>query len=402
MTKTILEGVRVVEWAEMAAAPYCAKLLADLGAEVIKIEQPTDGDEARRRGPFLHDTPHQEKSGLFLYLNTNKMGITLNLDTATGRDIFRELIKETDILVEDKSPRRMKELGLDYGILEGINPRLIMTSITPFGQSGPYREYKAYPINSYSGGGLAAILSDVLPEEVDRPLKPWAYLSEYDCGLSAAIATVAALYSRLFIARGQHVDISKQESLITLERVEVCRQANDEGSFSTVVIGKTVGGLHRCQDGYVMILTPMDHQWKALAKLMDKPEWVTEEKYKDEFARGEHAAELNEQIGQWVANRTAEEIYHSAQKLGCPIGMVSTVEDLLNSEQLKARGFFAEVDHPEIGRVKFPTAPYRFSKTPWRLKRPAPLLGEHNQQVYCERLGYSGEQMVKLREAGII
>ena len=401
MTRTILEGVRVVECAEMAAAPYCAKLLADLGAEVIKVEEPPDGDEARRRGPFLHDTPHQERSGLFLYLNTNKMGITLSLNTAAGRGIFKELIKETDILVEDKAPRLMKELGLDYETLEGINSRLIMTSITPFGQSGPYRDYKAYPINSYSGSGLATILSDILPEEAWPPLKPWGYLSEYDCGLSAAIATMAALYSCLFIGRGQHIDISKQESLITLERVEVCRQVNEGEGFSTVMIQGTVGGLHPCQDGYVIILTPMDHQWKALSKLMGRPDWVTDEKYKDELARAEHAPELNAQIGQWVANLTREEIYHSAQKLGCPIGMVTTVEDLLNSEQLKARGFFAEVDHPEIGRVKFPTAPYRFSKTPWRLKRPAPLLGEHNQEIYG-RLGYSREDVVKMREAGII
>ena len=402
MAQTALAGVKVLEYAQMVSGPYCSKLLADLGAEVIKIEEPGTGDEARRREPFPNDIPHPEKSGLFLYLNSNKMGITINLQTTTGRTIFKELIKGVDVFIEDNMPSAMKELGMDYEILAEVNPSLIMASITPFGQTGPYRDYKAYPLNSYHGSSSASILADVIPGEIERPVKGGGYLGDYDSGLCAAVAVVGALYHRLFTGTGQHIDVSKQEALISLERVEIGRHVNEGGTMSTVSVRQMVGGLHRCKDGYVVITIPMQHQWEALAKLISKPEWIKEESYKDDFARAAHAEELNARVGEWMINHTKDEIYHRAQALSCPIGAVSTAEELLHSEQLKARDFFADVDHPQIGRIKFPTAPYRFSRTPWRLERPAPLLGEHNEGIYCDRLGYSREDLARMRTAGTI
>ena len=153
MTERALEGTKIIEYCDFVAGPYCAKLLADLGAEVIKIERLGGGDEARSRGPFLGDVPHPERSGLFLYLNTNKLGITLNLDSAAGKAIFKRLIAGADILIEDRSPGEMKELGVGYDTLKELNPRLIMTSITPFGQTGPYRDYKSYYLNTYHASG---------------------------------------------------------------------------------------------------------------------------------------------------------------------------------------------------------------------------------------------------------
>jgi len=403
MAETALAGLKVLEYAQFVSGPYCTKLLADLGAEVIKIEPPGRGDEARRREPFLNDVPHPERSGLFFYLNTNKLGITLNLNTATGKKMFKELVKETDVLVEDNQPRVMKEMGLDYESLKDINPRLIMTSITPFGQTGPYRDYKAYHLNTYHGSGLAKILSYVLPDEVKRPLKGPGFIGDYDAGLNAAIATMAALYSRLFTGMGQHIDISKQESLIALERVEIGMYGNEGDSMmSTVMLSGMVGGLQPCKDGHVVLCLPMEHQWEALIKLMGNPDWAQDERFKDELDRAQHAKELNENIAQWTMERTKDEIYHQAQALSCPIGAVTTVADLVASEQLEARGFFVEADHPEMGRVKFPAAPYRYSKTPWRIERPAPLLGEHNEEIFCHRLGYQKEDLVRMRAAGTI
>jgi len=403
MTETALAGLKVLEYAQFVSGPYCTKLLADLGAEVIKIEPPVRGDEARRREPFLEDTPHPEKSGLFFYLNTNKLGVTLNLNVTTGRKMFKELIEETDVLVEDNPPRVIEELGLDYESLKDINPRLIMTSITPFGQTGPYRDYKAYHLNTYHGSGLAKILSAVLPDEVKQPLKGPGFLGDYDAGLNAAMATMGALYSRLFTGMGQHIDISKQESLIALERVEVGMYGNEGDSMmSTVMLSGMVGGLQPAKDGYVVLCLPMSHQWEALIKLMGNPDWSQDERYKEEIGRAQNAKELNEYISKWMKEHTKDEIYHKAQALSCPIGSVTTVEDLLASEQLKARGFFAEVDHPEMGRVKFPAAPYIYSKTPWRVERPAPLLGEHNEEIFCQRLGCQKEDLVRMRGAGII
>jgi len=401
MAQTALDGVKVLEYAQMVSGPYCSKLLADFGAEVIKIEEPGVGDEARRRRPFPKDIPHTEKSGLFLYLNSNKMGITLNLQTATGRAIFKELIKIVDVLIEDNAPATMKEMGLDYESLAKVNPRLTMVSITPFGQTGPYKDYKAYPLNTFHGSSSASILADVIPGEIERPVKGGGYLGEYDSGLCAAVALMGALYHRLFTGRGQHIDVSKQEALISLERVEISRYAMGD-TISTVSVQRMVGGLHRCKDGYVVITIPQQHQWEALAKLVGKPEWIEEENYRDEFARATHAEELNARIGEWMREHTKDEIYHRGQALSCPIGAVSTAEELLNSEQLKARDFFRDVEHPKIGRVKFPSAPYSFSQTPWRLEHPAPLLGEHNEEIYCGRLGYSRDDLVRMRAASTI
>ena len=403
MTETALAGLKVLEYAQLVSGPYCTKLLADLGAEVIKIEPPVRGDEARRRGPFLEDTPHPEKSGFFFYLNTNKLGVTLNLNATTGRKMFKELIEDIDVLVEDNPPKVIEELGLDYESLKDINPRLIMTSITPFGQTGPYRDYKAYHLNTYHGSGLAKILSGVLPDEVKQPLKGPGFLGDYDAGLNAAMATMGALYSRLFTGMGQHIDISKQESLIALERVEIGMYGNEgESMMSTVMLSGMVGGLQTAKDGHVVLCLPMSHQWEALVKLMGDPDWAQEERYKEELGRAQNATELNEHISKWMKERTKDEIYHKAQALSCPIGSVTTVEDLVNSEQLKARGFLVEADHPEMGRVKFPAAPYIYSKTPWRLERSAPLLGEHNEEVFCQHLGYQNEDLARMRGAGII
>lgn len=403
MTETALAGVKVLEHAQFVAGPYCTKLVADMGAEVIKIEPPNGGDEARRREPFLKDIPHPERSGLFFYLNTNKLGITLNLNTTTGRRIFKDLVKETDVLVEANPPQAMAELGLDYESLKDINPSLIMVSITPFGQTGPYRDYKAYHLNTYHGSGLAKILADILPDEVKKPLNGAGYLGEYDSGLSAAVALMGALYGRLFTGIGQHIDISKQESLITLERVEIGMYGNEGFSMmSTVTMQSMLGGLQPCKDGHVMLVIPMEHQWRALVELMGNPDWAQDERNKDEFSRAQHAEELNNFVAEWMSNYTKDELFHRAQALSCPIGAVNTAADLLASEQLKAREFFVEVEHPEMGNVKCPAAPYRFSKTPWRVERPAPLLGEHNEEIYCNRLGYPKEELARMRGAGII
>ena len=368
---------------------------------MIKIEPPQVGDEARRREPFLNDVPHPERSAFFFYLNTSKLGITLNVSTATGRKIFQELVRESDIVVEDNPPQAMKELGLDYESLAGKNPRLIMTSITPFGQYGPYRDYKAYHLNTYHGSGVAKILASILPEETPKPTKGPGFLGDYDCGLNAATAIMGALYSRLFTGKGQQIDISKQESLIALERVEMGMFGNDERG-STVFMQYMVGGLQRCKDGYVLITLGGDHHWQGLLKLMGNPDWAQDERYQGELNKYVHAQEINQRIAKWMINHTKEEVYHRSQAMNCPIGMVTTVEDLAASEQLKARGFFAEVEHAEMGKVKCPTASYRFSKTPLRLARPAPLLGEHNEDIFGERLGYTREELARMRGAGII
>jgi crotonobetainyl-CoA:carnitine CoA-transferase CaiB-like acyl-CoA transferase len=408
MAEKALQGVRVVELAKFVSGPYCAKLLADLGAEVVKIEESLIGDEARRRGPFLIDVPHPERSGLFLYLNTNKLGITLNIETETGRELFKQLVNRADILIEDNPPRVMPELGLDYENLRAINPRLIMTSITPFGQTGPHRDYKAYHLNSFHAGGEPHIMFDNSVTADRAPVKGPGLIGDYDCGLSAAAATLAALYARGATGLGQHVDISKQESAIALDRVDNLLYPNRHKSETKETIRShaqgrgMIGGLMRCKDGYVMLAAVQDNQWRGLVDLMGHPEWTMDDRVRDERSRTLQAREITSQVQQWMMDKTTDEVFRGGQERGVPVGKVNSPQDVVNSPQLRWREFFVKIEHPETGKIEYPTAPYRLSETPWAADRPAPLLGQHNEEIYCQLLGYARQDLATMRENGVI
>lgn len=398
MAGKALEGVKVLEFASFVTGAYCTKLLADLGAEVIKIEEPQVGDEARRRGPFPNDIPHPERSGLFLYLNTNKLGITLDLKTPTGKRIFFELVGLVDILVADKPPKVMEELGLTYEALKGINPRLVMTSITPFGETGPYRDYKGYHLNltHASGAGYLMPASTSLER---APLKGGGHFDEYACGLSAAIATLGALYWQRATGSGQHIDASKQDMIMDMDKVMITAYPNT-GTIGRRVSAGAGPGPIPCKDGHIMVLTLLKPQWEALLDAMGNPEWA--EKFTDDAYRDEHMQELQARMAEWTKNQTKEQAYHKLQQAGCPAGVVRSAEEVVNWEQPNLRGFFVEVDHPKAGRLKYPTAPYRLSRTPVAIERPAPLLGQHNEEMYCGRLGYTKQELVRMRQAGVI
>jgi len=402
MSEGALAGVKVLEYAQMVSGPYCTKLLADLGAEVIKIEKPGAGDEARRRGPFPRDIPHPERSGLFLYLNTDKLGITLDPGTPTGRNIFLGLVRWADILVEDKPPKVMEALGLEHGSLKRVNPRLIMTSITPFGQTGPYRDYRAYCLNISHGAGAGYLTPVDSSEDELGPIKGGGFFDDYCNGLSAAAATLVALYSREITGEGQHIDVSEQEASIAYDRVEVGTFASD-GFISRRV--RTTGGtaLLPCRDGYALIAMGEERHWKALVELMGNPQWAKDERFKDDESRVKHSQELNSLIAGWTKTFVKEEIFHKLASAGIPAGVVRSPGDLIeHDEQLRARGFFVEIDHPEAGKLVYPSAPYRISETPCRVERPAPTIGQHNEEVYSRLLGYTRQELVRLREAGII
>jgi len=399
-----LDGVKVIEYGSFVATPYCSKLMADLGAEVIKIEPPGIGDEARKRGPFPNDIPHPERSGLFLYLNTNKLGITLNLDSATGKAIFKQMITSTDILIEDLPPGKMSELGLGYDTLKDINPRLIMTSITPFGQTGPYRDYKAYYLNTYHASGAGYLLPIGSPNLEREPIKGPGFIGEYDAGLGAAVATLGALFWCGISGRGQYIDISKQEALMALDKMELARYNIDgeNPSRGPSVAWVPPRPMRTKDNGYILIDSGRDNQWRGLVELMGNPEWTKDEKFSTDEGRHEHIGELREYIARWAEDHTLDELFHGIQRKGSPSAPVNSLEALLNSPQIEARGFLTEIAHPVAGTLKYPSAPYHFSRTPWSVERPAPLLGQHNEEVFGRYPGYTKQDLVKLREAGVI
>ena len=404
MTPRALEGMKIVEYCNMVSGPYCSKLLADMGGEVLKIEPPLIGDDSRRRGPFPGDVPHQEKSGLFLYLNSNKKGLTLDLKKSEGNKIFKKIAAETEVLIVDRPPGEMESLGLGYDQLKAINPGLIMISITPFGESGPFKNFKAYQINTVHASGQGYMLP-IPALDMDRPpVKVGGHSSGFDVGLVAVVAVTAAYYRKILTGKGQYIEMSKQEALMSMQRVESVTFANDGVVISRggENVRRMPGGILPCKDGYVVAVTPEEHQWKALVELIGDPDWAHGEGCRNPAARSENAEMINERIIEWTMQHNKEEIFRKGQALSCPIAPVNTAEDIYHSEQFKARNFFVDMEHKAVGKIPFPSSSFRFSKTPWTLVRTAPLLGEHNEEIYCHRFGYSKEEIDHLKNEGII
>jgi crotonobetainyl-CoA:carnitine CoA-transferase CaiB-like acyl-CoA transferase len=394
----VLEGLSVLEVGGLVAAPYCAKLLADLGAEVIKVEPPGTGDPARHRSPFPGDRPHPERSGLFLYLNTSKRSITLSLDTEDGRRIFRRLVAEADVLIEDRAPADAERLGLAPSPLAELNPRLVHTSITPFGASGPYRDYRTHHLNVYHSSPHTTFSYAPEDEPKRAPAKAGRYLAEYDAGLTAALGTLAAALEAAVSGRGQRVEVSKQEALLCIERVDIGLRINTP---KPPPWRGSVGGLLRAKDGYVMVTPVQDHQWEGLVRAMGSPQWAQAEWCRIEADRQEHRDEIQPRLQEWAGTLTCEEIYHRLQAEGTPAGPVRNVAEVRASGQATARNAFVEIDHPDAGEQTYPSIPYRFSGRGFSGAR-APRLGEHNDEIYCGRLGYSPADLARLTAASVI
>jgi len=392
-----LAGVKVLEYCHGISAPYCTKLMADLGAEVVHVEAPGRGDDTRRSPPFVGDAPHPEKSGLFLFLNTNKLGITLDPRSPGGREIFRRLATTVDVVVEDWSPGHMEALGLGYEDLRALHPGLVMASITPFGRSGPYSGYKAYGLNVSHVSGQAYMLPLPSPHLERAPVRTGGHCTDYDSGQTAAVAILAAVFAQRISGRGQLIEVSQQDVVASLQRVENVVFANDgevltrkgpEGE-------RSITQMFQCKDGYVVCVTPLDHQKQALARLADGDAPTRQS--------GDGGAEVaRERVAAWMRQRTTAEVCAQAQALSCPISAISAPDEVVRSGQLRARRFFDDVAHAAAGTVTLPARPCHFGKTPFALERAAPLLGEHNDLIYRERLGYGSDELRRLREAGAL
>ena len=399
-----LSDVEVLDLTWHISGPYATKLLADYGADVIKIEQPGHGDPARRMGPFFKDDPHPEKSGLFLHLNTNKRGITLNLKSDTGKKLFKELVKNADVLVENFSPRVMPLLGLSYDELEKVNPRLVMTSISNFGQDGPYRDYKASDLIIFGMGG--AMYCNGLTER--QPLKKGGRVIEYQGGTHGAVATMLALMGARLQGVGQHVDVS----LLSTQMGTIDKRMSNllayqyNGDITPRPDPRTrsayPAGVYPCKDGYWQ-LWGYGQLWPRTAATLDMPELATDPRFctLDAQAKPGHLEEFQAIFLPWCLERTKEQCVTKAQKAGILCGPVNSTKELLEDAHWRSREFWVEVEHPVTGTLTYPGAPIKMLGTPRQVKRPAPLLGQHNEQVYGG-LGYTSEDLVKLRERGVI
>ncbi|MGM9522611.1 MAG: CaiB/BaiF CoA transferase family protein [Oscillospiraceae bacterium] len=397
-----LSGVKVIEYCSFVAGPYGTKLLADLGAEVIKIEPP-EGDEARKRGPFKDDVPNPETSAVYLYNNTNKLGVTLNLESAKGREIFKKLIADADIFVEDKAPGKMASLGLGYDVLKEINPGLIMMSITPFGQTGPYKDFKAYYLTTYHASGSGYILPANSPDDSREPIKGGGYSGESDVGSCAAVGLLGAMFYKNATGKGQYIDLSKQEAMMNIERMNIVRYYELGKSPSRVKINRLRDVTLQCGDGgYIKVVLHPDKMWRGVVSALGTPEWTKLEQFSDHHKREENYEEMTEYLQAEAKKYKADDLFKAIAETGTACAPIASAEQVYNSDHTKARKIYTAIDHPVAGTIEYPAMPpFKYATVAPKDHFAAPTLGQHNEEVFG-KLGYSKTDIVKFKEAGVI
>lgn len=400
MAMGALSGLKVIDLSWHIAGPYCTKLLADLGAEVIKIEKPGEGDPSRQEGPFPNDEPNLNASGLYAYLNNNKKGITLNLKTERGKEILKTLVRDADILVENFSPRVMPSLGLSYDVLKEINPQLIMTSISNFGQDGDYSDYQATEMITQAMSGYLMYIG----EPTKEPLRAAGRLRflEYIAGTFASLSTITAVLGRRKQGKGEHIDVSITEIGVLLRPYDTV-----QNSFPTSPAKHTnrkvmMPSIEKCKDGYIGINLLTGQHWQDFCLMTEMYDWIDDERFTTLDNRLKNKDIFQERFDKWLMKHTREEILQMGKEWRIPVTPVPTFEEMLDFSQYKEREFFIKVQHPEMGEVDQPGATFRLSETPWNIRHPAPLLGEHNQEVYRELVGLNDEEIEKLQAEGVI
>ena len=403
--ETCLGDIRVLDLANEKGV-YCSKILAGLGADVIKIEKP-GGDPMRNNGPFYHDVPHRERSLYWWHFNTSKRSITLDLETVDGREIFKKLVKTADIVVETYSPGYMDGLGLGYETLSKINPGVIMVSITDFGQRGPYRDYKGSDIVDLAMGGFMYPCGH--PDT--PPVMAYGEQGYHTASNYGAISSLIALFHRDITGKGQQIDVPIQScAAFSLEFANLWyiywgevlpRRGTRHGSQ---LPGGTLGNLAKAKDGYVCVfpgILPTDWmEADGMVGKMKEPEWAM--KVFLRMTPEEETYVVGIRDG-WAMTHTKAELMEGCQNMHIPWTAVNTLDDLFTDPQLKDREFFVEVEHPELGEsFLYAGAPCKMPLSPWKRPTRAPMVGEHNMEIYHGELGLSNEQLSLLAEGGVI
>ena len=397
VTASALSGVRVLDLTEERGL-YAGKMLADLGADVIKIEKP-EGSEARQKSPFNKDVPGLENSLYFLYFNTNKRGITLNFASPAGKDILKRLVGKADILLEDFEVGVMRSLGLDYPVLREVNRGLIMASVTGFGQTGPYNMFKAPDIVNFAVGGMMNLNGPKSAAPVVAPCEQ----SHYSASVAAVFSSLAALFVRMSTGEGQLVDVSAHEVVATYAS-EIMSYSNTSriGQRVGSQFGAVPGRIYPCKDGYVHILTIRQNHWQGFVQVLGNPELVKGPEWIDGNFRNRNVDIIDACVTEFTMAHNKMEITEMCQAKGVPCTPVNTPAEFSKDPHMLARGFFTEIEHPALGKHSYINPPYRLSETPCVIKRPAPLLGEHNKEIYGKELGMTDKELAGLKSQGII
>ncbi len=396
-----LTGYRILDLTDSKGA-YCTKLLADLGADIIKIENP-EGDPGRSMPPFLNDESHPEKSLHFLHRNTSKKGITLALETEEGRGLFKKLVSTADVLVDNYPPDYMGSLGLGYETLKGINPGLIMTSITEFGHSGPYKDRRGSNLVDFAMSGT--LITSGYPGKAPcmMPGSP-AYDS---ASIHASMCITAALYMRAATGEGQFIETSVHETSRLglypwiIPNYHYAVNPDMPPPTPEARMGESIYPVYPCKDGFIRVIALTPRQWDALVRVLDNPDVLMMEEWRDFMYRIGNAQDLAFLVKEYTMQYTMLELFEAGSKEGVPIAPILKVGDFYNSPHTKAREFFIEVEHPIAGKGDYPGPPYKWTETPPRIQSPAPCLGEHNEEIYSE-LGLSKEDQTRLKDSKVL
>ena len=408
----VLDLTQAIGWS-------CGKLLADLGADVIKVEPPA-GDPGRRVGPFYHDTPHPERSLAWFTANTNKRGITLEVETGDGQALLQALARDADFILESFAPGYMARHGVGFEQLRELNPRLIWTAITPFGQSGPYANYRATDLIGTAMGGLMFLCGD--PDRPPVRMRPsQAYLH---AGLQAAVATLLAHHHRVQTGEGQFVDVSMQHAvswtIIPARQYWELNRLITERNGPWRAFGDQLRRIiFPCQDGHVALMGVINaREWRPMVEWLageGMAEDLTDESWRilaenagpnpltQAAVTDEELAHVYDILSRFFLKHTKAELSEEARRRRLMLFPVHTPRDLRGHPQLAAREFFRPLHHPELqATLPYPGAPYPLSETPWQLQRRAPLIGEHNEAIYGGELGLSRADLAVLMAAGAI
>ncbi len=375
---TALKGIRVLDLTHAHAGPICTLYMAAMGADVIKIE-PKWGEMTRMFPPLV-----KGQSPYFLFLGRGKKGVTLDLKNPEGNDMFKELVKDADVVMENFSPGTMDRLGLGYDVLREINPRIIYACISGFGHTGPWVNRRSFDPIAQAASGYMWLMKDAVAPD-GPPLQAPEAIADTVPGFSALIGILAALVSRNETGRGQKVDVAQMDSMIgTMQSYSFWNIANM--SFRTA--GRTwrvgVSGSRETKDGYVMFALPPGRITEWFMELIGVEELTPE------F------------VNSWVKERNTDDVVEALEKIGVPVAAVMDLDEVQASPQAKAREMFVKVNHPTMGEIIEPGFPIKFSETKGDISAPAPLLGEHNVEVYTRLLGYSEEKVEELRKKGVI